>query len=424
MRKKKLYGLVAALLALTLLLGGCSVKGFMEGVVQQVAAQLPGSGKDLPRGSVLIDGQAVTQQEIVAHAGTWDALITPYYRQQLQGDQALIYDAILYAYEVGAPKVTLVGNFGLQPVLDTLDYVKTDWPFLYTSQDGNTRAAELWNGNVELELSAIDLSMVLLNQGAMVAAQAIVDGIPSEAQSDVEKARYLYDTLARRIHYNSGEGLQMADQPARWTAYGALVEGDAVCDGVTSAVQLVFQMAGIPCVKVYYDGADVGVRDGHAWNLVWLEDTPVYVDVHSAAQAMERLASDTQDGAAFVPLTYFAMTDQDLERAGRTLSPIITPYIPPCSEAPWASELYDVVLETGQEDQLVPQSMEALQGRLGGQPVCLQYWLADDATYEAVMEQWGEQGFGAIWQQLDSGGKMTLWEFDGGVQALQVIFIP
>ena len=82
------------------------------------------------------------------------------------------------------------------------------------------------------------------------------------------KALYLHDAVANRVTYKYTENDQ--------TPYGALVEGEAVCNGYATAYQLLLQRAGIRAWTVNGTSLD----EAHAWNVVWMDDdTCVYTDV-------------------------------------------------------------------------------------------------------------------------------------------------
>lgn len=423
MRRKSWLGLAAGCLAIAMLVSGCAVTDFVQSVVRQAADFFPDLAGSAPRGSLELDGRTIAQADVAAYAGPWDAVITPYYRQQLTGDEALVYDAIRYVYDTGAQQATLLGGFDLDLVMQMVDFVKSDWPQFAVSHDGAMRAMALRDGSIQLTPSPLDLEMAVRNAQALEAAQRVVDGIPEEIVGETAVARYLYETLTRQIAYQDSQGLEMDQSPTLWTAYGALVEGQAVCDGVAAAVQLVFSLAGLRCTKVYYTGQDVGQEDGHAWNLVWLEGAPVYLDVHAAMQAIHSLEEQnwTEDAPDVVPLTYFAMTDEDLERGGRVVHPALRGLIPACPRAPWTETLYDVTLPAGQADLLAARSVAALSQMPDARTVCLQILAVDEATYEAAVSLWRGQASTDLLQASGWEGRITLWQLEGG--ALDLILI-
>lgn len=82
----------------------------------------------------------------------------------------------------------------------------------------------------------------------------------------------LHDYLVRNCVYD-GSAVNEAISPSR-TAYGALANGKAVCQGYSLAYKLLLRRAGVPAVYVGSDSMQ------HAWNMVQMEDNGWYhVDV-------------------------------------------------------------------------------------------------------------------------------------------------
>lgn len=97
-------------------------------------------------------------------------------------------------------------------------------------------------------------------------ADAILSGI-TEDMTQYEKELYLHDTLAQRITYKESTNAH--------NAYGALVEGVAVCEGYAEAFQYLLHRAGIWSYLVL--GSSRGV--GHAWNMVQIDGEYYHVDL-------------------------------------------------------------------------------------------------------------------------------------------------
>ncbi len=71
----------------------------------------------------------------------------------------------------------------------------------------------------------------------------------------------LHDTLCSLITYGG-------DSEMRHTAVGALLEGQATCEGYAQALTLLYRMAGIPCGVVTGTAeASSGAADRHSWNI-------------------------------------------------------------------------------------------------------------------------------------------------------------
>jgi len=104
------------------------------------------------------------------------------------------------------------------------------------------------------------------------AVHSVMKNCIKEGMSDFEKEVALHDYLVRHCKYSKNV-TQTADSDI-FRAYGALVNGDAVCNGYAEALQLLFACAGIESKFV------IGTADGidHAWNLVKLDDKWYHLD--------------------------------------------------------------------------------------------------------------------------------------------------
>ncbi len=71
----------------------------------------------------------------------------------------------------------------------------------------------------------------------------------------------LHDALLARVTYAEAGDLSH-------TAVGALLEGQAVCEGYAQALSLLYRMAGVPCGVVTGTAADsTGAVQAHSWNI-------------------------------------------------------------------------------------------------------------------------------------------------------------
>lgn len=127
------------------------------------------------------------------------------------------------------------------------------------------------------------------------------------------KALWIHDKVASLVTYERS----FNDQ----NAYGALVEGKAVCSGYAKLYQLLLKKAGIPAWNVKGYGFDPHSSSmiNHAWTLMWLDGCCVYTDVTWADQG---------DDVFYV---YFA---RDLETfsADHITETMYDPMLPDCGE--------------------------------------------------------------------------------------------
>ena len=112
-------------------------------------------------------------------------------------------------------------------------------------------------------------------------ALALVSGA---AGTDLERERYIFDTLCARVTYETADD-GSGDKDC---AVGALLNGRADCDGYADAMVLCCGLAGIPCR--YIHGASTipsrqGEGDGsHMWNLVYISGSWLMCDATWADQ--------------------------------------------------------------------------------------------------------------------------------------------
>lgn len=111
----------------------------------------------------------------------------------------------------------------------------------------------------------------------LIAAQTVLTNKVNEilsrmtAKTEYDKVLYLHEYLLDAVEY--------ADSNNDQTAYGALIDGRAVCAGYARGFQLLLNAAGIVCCKV--DGTAVNVKgetEAHSWNVVWLDGKCCYFD--------------------------------------------------------------------------------------------------------------------------------------------------
>ncbi len=104
------------------------------------------------------------------------------------------------------------------------------------------------------------------------AISAMLDGITS-SMSEYERELILHDRLAAKVSYDTS-----AANP--YNAYGAVVEGKAVCEGYSEAFQCLLQRAGIQSFLAIgsSNNPSTGSSEGHEWNIVRIDGKYYHVD--------------------------------------------------------------------------------------------------------------------------------------------------
>ncbi len=127
--------------------------------------------------------------------------------------------------------------------------------------------------------------------------QEIVAGMPSDG-TEFEKLKYLHDYLILNCDYSDTEGT------SPFSAYGALVEGYATCQGYADAMHLLLSRAGFETMFVTGIGSDESVT--HKWNYVMCEDGHWYI--------IDPTWDDPSDitDLNFVGYCYFLISDEEI----------------------------------------------------------------------------------------------------------------
>ncbi len=105
------------------------------------------------------------------------------------------------------------------------------------------------------------------------------------AQDSTEIARYLYDYLCEHVTFDL-ENLYNDEDMLKYTAYGAAINGKAVCQGFASLYYKLALAAGLDCRIVTGTRGDVA----HAWNIIKIDDLWYHVDASSGAQLLDNSA--------------------------------------------------------------------------------------------------------------------------------------
>jgi hypothetical protein len=129
---------------------------------------------------------------------------------------------------------------------------------------GNKTAIQLYSAFSPSECNA---KTKRLNSAAKSLFQSVPLGL-----NDFDREEYLFDYLIKHCTYDETAG---NNSWLSYTAYGAIVDGKAVCEGYSRAMQLLAGYAGIPCTLVSgsYNG------EGHMWNLIKIGGYWYHLDV-------------------------------------------------------------------------------------------------------------------------------------------------
>lgn len=167
---------------------------------------------------------------------------------------------------------------------------RAEWIYM-TDESGNT-----------LSKSQINSMKSALQQKQSNALAMLEDGM-----TDLQIALALHDYLALSIEYTYPTGNGRNDPV--YSAYGALVNGQAVCQGYALAYDYLLSAAGIP--NMFVASSDLN----HGWNLVYVGGNWYHVDI------------TWDDSIGFAACTHrnFLLSDSEIKWTGHSVWDTVTP---------------------------------------------------------------------------------------------------
>ena len=186
---------------------------------------------------------------------------------KLSNSKALIYayDRLVSGVEISEETIDVANGedslsteeFGIVMDAYIRDYAHHFWlgnSYSYTTSGGSVISV---SPQYTMSGSALESAREAFDHKA----EEILAGI-NDSMSDYEKELYIHDTLAGMIEYTEGTNAH--------NAYGALVEGKAVCEGYAESFQYLLHRAGIRSFIITGSSINpsTGNPEGHVWNLV------------------------------------------------------------------------------------------------------------------------------------------------------------
>jgi len=276
--------LLCVLCALSLLLGGCD----LEGVIQPVATEP--KWDELP----------VTTTAAPEPADPAQGIVTRYYYERLSNREKHAYNMILaelskFPERIEIPVLT---QTQLSTVFEALLYDDPTLLFLGLScrvETMGTRAFFICS--YRYDKAGYDLRMAQLN----AAVQELLGKVPKNA-SDFEKELFVHDAIISACEYtNTGD----ADESS---AYGALVENKASCEGYARAMKIMMDALGIPCYLLGGSASDDdGRTENHMWNIIAINGEYYHVDLTWD----DPVSPDKRSDLRYV---YFNLSDKQISR--------------------------------------------------------------------------------------------------------------
>ena len=224
-----------------------------------------------------------------------------YHYGNLDEEEKTAYDDIM-ARLPGFPESVKIKGMDSDSLSRVFSALVLDQPLLFQISTTHYKTRTM-NGLVTAFLPEYRLSQDEYAAQCEELARACGSFSVPEGGDDFDCALALHDQLVRLCAYS-----EEFEQPQKSTAYGAIAEGSASCEGYARAVQLLMDMQGIPCYIVTGEASNLaGFTGGHAWNKVMIGGGWYHLDATWNDPV-------TEDGSHVTSHAYFNVTDAEIGR--------------------------------------------------------------------------------------------------------------
>ena len=204
--------------------------------------------------------------------GTW-------FRDQLSGEDLLLYNSYLYALEHRYIGFTLY----VEDSDKDFDYIREalslDSPFLEQNfsdyERTNKWPVNHWGESIGVSIEQFTDSRWDMKLEALEKCRQIVANIPAECVTQEQKMLYLYQYVCDNVEYVAYEEIVDEDH-----LYDAVCKGEAVCDGYSNMLNLLFNLIGVECCEAMGDNVEnwetateeeIANANGHTWVVAKLD---------------------------------------------------------------------------------------------------------------------------------------------------------
>lgn len=244
------------------------------------------------------------KEEVLDYSSKYSDTMSGYFKSQIDENETYIYNAFMYASENGYSDIFLpeeVFDNGSYDRLQELEYVITflscDSPFVAHNYTINNKLV----GNIEqfagknyhhIQLETLGEEYLSRREAAYEKAKSVIASIPSDCDTQKQKAQYLYNYVTENSVYVT-DGYSTKNVPVA----DLLIDGKAICDGYADTVTMLFNMAGIDSASA--NGTNTRKNEGHTVNFAKLDGEYYYFDASADSIVNEK---------GFTPAFYFGMS--------------------------------------------------------------------------------------------------------------------
>ena len=220
---------------------------------------------------------------------------------QLSADEKIIYDQIVDAAKTFQTEVILKQKLPSENVKKVCNLVYLEENNLYYINE----YSQYYNGTtglvskVGLSYRYTSMTVDIINKEVEAKAKQILAKITPQ-MSVVDKIKLFHDEIILNCSYNT-------TSEYKTTPYGALVSGEALCEGYSRAFALLCNKVGIE--NLFATSAPVG-NEQHMWNMVKLNGYWYNIDLTSD----DPISADERIGPDYICYNYFLFKNTEFGR--------------------------------------------------------------------------------------------------------------
>ena len=205
---------------------------------------------------------------------------------------------------VYAPNITTTGSLSDYQITQAVEAYKNDHPETFWLKGSSLFVPYGDTTSVKLDYTVQNDKLIAAKKKFNIAVASVLKNLPSG--NDFEREEYINNYIIDNCKYDDAAAENDDVQGNENDAYGALVDGKAVCEGYARAFQLLCNKANIDSVLL----SGIADSDNHAWNGVKIGGDWYQIDV----------TWDDVDDFIYDSHEYFNLTDS-LMYEEHTLSP-------------------------------------------------------------------------------------------------------
>lgn len=169
----------------------------------------------------------------------------------------------IYKYNIYVKDLGIIRNLLFYSMPEILHAV-TEYAYSYYS--------DYHVNNIVLSFNYAPAEIKSMMDEFELVAENMVKDIRTDKLTDMQKALILHDRLIVKNEYAYERLNNNALTTADYSAYGALVIGESVCQGYTEAYEYLLRKVGIKSVRCRSEALN------HIWNIVYIDGKPYHVD--------------------------------------------------------------------------------------------------------------------------------------------------